>query len=68
MNQSPKHLIKLLEKNDFVLKRSKGSHQLYDNPNTNKTVIVPLHVGKDMKKGTFMAIIKQAGLDKNDLA
>ena len=40
---------------------------MYYNPATNKTVIVPVHGGKDMKKGTFLAVIKQAGLDKNDL-
>ncbi|MBK8624665.1 MAG: type II toxin-antitoxin system HicA family toxin [Saprospiraceae bacterium] len=34
---------------------------------TNKTVIVPFHGGKDMKKGTFLAILKQAGIDKNGL-
>jgi predicted RNA binding protein YcfA (HicA-like mRNA interferase family) len=50
--------------NGFVFKRSKGSHQLYHNPATNKTVIVPVHGGKNMKKGTFFAVIKQAGLDK----
>jgi len=67
MNLSPKYLIKFLEENGFIFKRSKGSHQLYYNPVTNKTVIVPLHGGKDMKKGTFLAVIRQAGLDKNDL-
>ncbi|HLT42070.1 MAG TPA: type II toxin-antitoxin system HicA family toxin [Sphingobacteriaceae bacterium] len=67
MNLSPKHLIKFLEENGFIFKRSKGSHQLYYNPVTNKTVIVPVHGGKDMKKGTFLAVIKQAGLDKNNL-
>ena len=67
MNLSPKQLIKYLEENGFILKRSKGSHQLYHNPATNKTVVVPVHGGKDMKKGTFLAVIKQAGLDKNDL-
>ncbi|HNA19382.1 MAG TPA: type II toxin-antitoxin system HicA family toxin [Chitinophagaceae bacterium] len=67
MNLSPKRLIKFLEDNGFIFKRAKGSHQLYHNPVTNKTVIVPVHGGKDMKKGTFLAIIKQAGLDKNDL-
>jgi predicted RNA binding protein YcfA (HicA-like mRNA interferase family) len=67
MNLSPKYLIKFLEENGFIFKRSKGSHQLYYNPVTNKTVIVPLHGGKDMKKGTFLAVVRQAGLDKNDL-
>lgn len=68
MNLSPIYLIKFLEENGFILKRSKGSHQLYYNPVTNKTVIVPVHSGKDMKKGTFLAVIKQAGLDKKDLS
>jgi predicted RNA binding protein YcfA (HicA-like mRNA interferase family) len=67
MNLSPKRLIKFLEDNGFIFKRSKGSHQLYYNPVTNKTVIVPVQGGKDMKKGTFLAVLKQAGLDKNDL-
>ena len=32
-------------------------------PDTNKTVIVPVHGGKDMKKGTFISILKQAGIN-----
>ena len=34
---------------------------------TNKTIIVPVHGGRDMKKGTFFAILKQADIDKNNL-
>lgn len=67
MNLCPKHLIKFLEENGFVFKRAKGSHQLYYNSVSNKMVTVPVHGGKDMKKGTFLAVIKQAGLDKNEL-
>lgn len=67
MNLSSKFLIKILEQHGFIFKRSKGSHQLFYNPISNKTVIVPVHGGKDMKKGTFLAIIKQAGIDKNEL-
>lgn len=63
MNLSPKYLIKILEQNGFLFKRAKGSHQLYYNSTTNKTVIVPVHGGKDMKKGTFLAILKQSGID-----
>lgn len=67
MNLSPKHLIKILEQYGFLYKRSKGSHHLYHNPLTNKTIIVPVHGGKDLKKGTFLAILKQAGIDKSNL-
>jgi len=56
-----------LEQNGFIYKRAKGSHQLYYNPVTNKTVIVPFHGGKDIKKPTFLAILKQANIDKNNL-
>jgi len=52
-----------LEQNGFFFKRSKGSHQIYFNPITNKTIIVPVHGGKDMKKGTFFLILKQAGIN-----
>lgn len=67
MNLSAKHLIKILENNGYFYKRAKGSHQLYYDPLNNRTVIVPVHGGKDMKKGTFLAILKQAGIDKNEL-
>ena len=67
MNLSPKYLIKLLLQNGFFFKRAKGSHQLYYNPLTNKTVILPFHEGKDLKKGTFFAILKQAGIDKFEM-
>ena len=33
------------------------------NPVSNKTIIVPFHNGKDLKKGTFLAILKQAGIE-----
>ena len=62
MNLSPDYLIRLLEDAGFVLKRSKGSHKVFYNPINNTTIIVPYHNGKDLKKGTFMAIVKQAGL------
>lgn len=67
MDLNPKYLIKILEQYGFVFKRSKGSHRLYHNALTDKTVIVPVHGGKDLKKGTFLAILKQAGIDKKDL-
>ena len=67
MNLSAKYLIKLLEKNGFIFKRANGSHHVYYNPATNKTAIVPLHGNKDLKKGTFYAIVKQAGIDNSHL-
>jgi len=63
MNLSPKWLIKLLEQEGFIFKRSNGSHHIYFNPASKKTIVVPVHGNKDLKKGTFFAILKQAGID-----
>ena len=56
-----KQIIKLLEANGFEYIRSNGSHRIYRNPHTGKTVIVPYH-SKDLKPGTERNILKQAGL------
>lgn len=66
MNLSAKYLIKILEANGFIFKRSNGSHQLFYQPTNNITVVVPVHGNKDLKKGTFLSILKQAGIDKKD--
>jgi predicted RNA binding protein YcfA (HicA-like mRNA interferase family) len=45
----------------------KGSHHLYYSPVTGKTIIVPMHGNKDLPKGTFFTILKQAGIDKSEI-
>lgn len=67
MNLSPRFLIKLLEQSGFVFKRSKGSHHLYFNSTTDKTIVVPIHGSKDLPKGTFYGVLKQAGIDKSEI-
>ena len=67
MNYSAKNLIRLLELKGYYFKRANGSHHLYYNKETGKTTIVPVHGNKDLAKGTFLAILKQAGIDKSEL-
>lgn len=66
MNLTAKYLVGVIERNGFLFKRSKGSHRIYHNPKTNKTIVVPFH-GKELPKGTFYAILRQAGIDKNKI-
>jgi predicted RNA binding protein YcfA (HicA-like mRNA interferase family) len=63
---TPKEIIKILNQKGFVFDRSKGSHQVWINPITRKRVVVPMH-NKTLPPGTFYAILKQAGIDKNEL-
>jgi predicted RNA binding protein YcfA (HicA-like mRNA interferase family) len=67
MNYSAKNLIALLERNGYFFKRANGSHHLFYNPFSGKTVIVPVHGNKDLAKGTFFAILKQAGINKTEI-
>jgi len=63
---TPEKVIKLLEKNGFVLDRIRGSHHIYYNPETRKRAIVPLHK-KSLPKGTMFEILKQAGINREEL-
>lgn len=67
MDYSPKRLIKLLEDNGWVLDRIKSSHHIYKHPETGRAVPIPVHGTKDLGKGLFYKIVKQTGLDREDL-
>jgi predicted RNA binding protein YcfA (HicA-like mRNA interferase family) len=67
MNQSPQRLIKLLELKGFLLKRITGSHHIFFHPELKKTIVVPVHGKKDIPNGTFLSIIKQAGISKEEI-
>ena len=63
---NPDQIIKVLELKGFKLLRIKGSHHIYRNFEIKRMTIVPYHK-KDLPKGTFMEILKQAGIKKNEL-
>jgi predicted RNA binding protein YcfA (HicA-like mRNA interferase family) len=63
---TPQKIIRILEKKGFLLDRSKGSHHIYYHPETKRRVVVPLHK-KDLPKGTLFEILKQAGLQKEEM-
>ena len=63
---SPDDLIRILRKHGFEFVRMKGSHRIYKNRVSGKMTVVPMHKG-DLPKGTLLAIIKQAGIDKEEL-
>ncbi len=64
---TPQKIIKVLEKKGFVLDRTKGSHYIYYNKETNKRAIIPVHK-RDLPKGTLLEILKQAGISKEELS
>lgn len=59
-----RQIIKILEANGYVLARQRGSHMIFRSSQIGQIVPVPLHGGnKALPIGTFLAIVKQSGLD-----
>ncbi|MBC7589267.1 MAG: type II toxin-antitoxin system HicA family toxin [Chitinophagaceae bacterium] len=61
-----KDLVKALERKGFYFSRQSGSHAIYANANGTK-VTVPIHGKKDMGKGLLKQIMKDAGLNNEDI-
>ena len=63
---TPKDIVRILQQKGFLLDRSRGSHQIWLHPVSRKRAVVPMH-NKDLPTGTLYAILKQAGIEKDEL-
>jgi predicted RNA binding protein YcfA (HicA-like mRNA interferase family) len=62
---SAKEIIKVVKKEGFMVIRQKGSHiSLYKKSN-DKTYLVVVPDKKEVKRGTLLSILKQAGLSRD---
>ena len=61
-----KQLIKTLEEYSWKLDRIKGSHHILVKEN-RRSIPVPVHGNKDLPHSLINAILKQAGIKKEDL-
>ena len=62
-----KKIIRLLQGKGFRKDRQKGSHLTLFNPETGKSVTVPVHTGVDIGKGLMKKILTDAGLDPKNI-
>ncbi|AQG78813.1 type II toxin-antitoxin system HicA family toxin [Spirosoma montaniterrae] len=67
MDYSPKRLMKVLEENGWELDRIKSSHHIFKHSETGRTVPIPVHGNRDLGKGLFYKILKQTGINREDL-
>ena len=65
---SGKVLCKIVEKNDWVLKRVTGSHHIYAKKGVAAILSIPVHGNRDLPIGTLKSILKDAGLTEADLS
>jgi len=56
-----------MEQKGWVLQRITGSHYIYENPELEKILSIPVHRNQDLKFGTLKALMKIAQLSEEDL-
>ena len=61
---TPRKVVQKLEKLGFVKDHSSGSHVVLLHP-SGRRAVVPFHV-KDLKKGTLLAILREARISRNE--
>ena len=62
----PRQLIRALERAGFVVHHATGSHYFLKHPaKPALRVTVPFH-NRDLKRGTFQSIVKQAGFTNEE--
>ncbi|MBN1856904.1 MAG: type II toxin-antitoxin system HicA family toxin [Dehalococcoidia bacterium] len=54
-----------LQRAGFHLDRQRGSHLVFVQSGSNRTVVVPRH--SELKPGTVRAILREAGLSREDV-
>jgi predicted RNA binding protein YcfA (HicA-like mRNA interferase family) len=59
-----REVIRLLERDGWVLVLTQGSHRQFKHPNKPGRVTVSGSLGDDMPKGTFGSVKRQAGLKR----
>jgi predicted RNA binding protein YcfA (HicA-like mRNA interferase family) len=62
---SARELLSFLLRNGYSESRQTGSHLILKH-SARKTVVVPIHRGKDLPKGLFLRILKDAGFRIED--
>ena len=59
-------VIKLLKREGFAVVRQRGSHVSLHKKTDDKTMLVVVPLKKEIKKGTLLSIIKQAGMSREE--
>lgn len=55
-------ILRILKKDGWFLDREGKKHSIYKHETKKGTVIVPRHPSAELKKGTELSILKEAGL------
>jgi predicted RNA binding protein YcfA (HicA-like mRNA interferase family) len=61
-----KQLVKILVARGWYVKRIRGSHHILRHPSIPDAIPVPVHGNRPIKRGTLAAILRAAGLSREE--
>jgi predicted RNA binding protein YcfA (HicA-like mRNA interferase family) len=64
---SGKQLCRIVEQKGWLFKRVTGSHHIYEHPEFEEILSIPVHRNKDLKVGMLRALMRVAKLTEEDL-
>jgi predicted RNA binding protein YcfA (HicA-like mRNA interferase family) len=59
-------VVRAFEKAGFEVVRQNGSHRIMKRAGDTSTISVPVHAGKDVKRGTLRGLISAAGMTPDE--
>jgi predicted RNA binding protein YcfA (HicA-like mRNA interferase family) len=62
-----KDLARIARKMGFALDRQKGSHAIFYRESDGARVVIPMHSGRSIRRGTLLGIIEDMGLTVEQL-
>lgn len=60
-------LVRALQKVGWEVSHVRGSHWQLLQSSTGKRATVPVHAGKDLKRGLVVGVLKEVGLTQDEL-
>ena len=64
---SGQEMCKILQKRGFTHVRTKGSHAIFVKQTEAGKITIPVPLHSELAKGTLLSILRQAGMEKEDL-
>ena len=62
---TPREVVRKLKKLGFVEHHQVGSHLTMKQVATGRRAVIPMHA-KDLPRGTLLAILREAGIDREE--
>lgn len=62
----PRQVVRALERAGWFVSHQTGSHVIMEKEGEEATLSIPSHKGRDVKRGTLAALLRDAGIKQSE--